>query len=54
MLKPREVPQSVSVVTSERVRDQNATTMTDALNMATGVMVISNDLHQSQFYRLSL
>lgn len=50
LLKPREVPQSVSVVTSERVRDQNATTVTDALNMATGVMVISNDLHQSQFY----
>ena len=49
-LRPREVPQSVSVITSERVRDQGATTVTDALNMATGVMVISNDMHQSQFY----
>lgn len=49
-LSAREVPQSVSVITSERVRDQGATTVTDALNMATGVMVISNDMHQSQFY----
>lgn len=49
-LSAREVPQSVSVITSERVRDQNAATVTEALNMATGVTVISNDMHQSQFY----
>ena len=48
-LSAREVPQSVSVITSERVRDQNAATVTEALNMATGVTVISNDMHQSQF-----
>lgn len=50
LLRPREVPQSVSVVTNERVRDQGATTVAEALGMATGVMVVSNDMHQSQFY----
>lgn len=49
-VNPREVAHAVSVVTSERVRDAGAVTVTDALQMATGVAVISNDMHQSQFY----
>ncbi|MGC3526388.1 TonB-dependent siderophore receptor [Pseudomonas aeruginosa] len=47
-LPVRQNPHSVSVITSERIRDQNLTTVTEALNQATGVTVISNDTTQSQ------
>lgn len=48
-VSPREVPQSVSVITEERIKDQNLVTVTDALNQVTGVTAISNDTTQSQF-----
>lgn len=44
----RQVPHSVSVITAQRIRDQNLTTVTEALNQATGVTVIANDSTQSQ------
>jgi outer membrane receptor for ferric coprogen and ferric-rhodotorulic acid len=45
----REVPQSVSVITQQRIEDQNLVTVADALNQAVGVTVISNDTTQSQY-----
>lgn len=45
----REIPQSVSVITRQRIEDQNLVTIGDALNQAVGVTVISNDTTQSQY-----
>ncbi len=45
----REIPQSVSVITRQRIEDQNLVTVADALNQAVGVTVISNDTTQSQY-----
>ena len=36
-LSPRETPQSVSVVTNQQITDQNAQTITDVLDFATGL-----------------
>lgn len=47
-LTARQVPQSVSVITTQRIRDQNLTSVPEALNYATGVTVIANDSTQSQ------
>jgi outer membrane receptor for ferric coprogen and ferric-rhodotorulic acid len=47
-LPVRQVPQSVSVITEQRIRDQNLTTVSEALNQATGVTIITNDTTQSQ------
>lgn len=47
--KLRAVPQSVSVITKQRIEDQNLSTVADALNQAVGVTVISNDTTQSQY-----
>ena len=47
-LSPREIPQSVSVITQQRISDQNLKTVPDALNQVTGVTVIANDSTQSQ------
>jgi len=46
----REVPNSVSVITQERIEEQNLKTVTDALTNVTGVTAVSNDSTQSQFY----
>ncbi|WP_428034853.1 TonB-dependent siderophore receptor [Amphritea sp.] len=47
-LAPREIPHSVSVITQQRINDQNLKTVPDALNQVTGVTVIANDSTQSQ------
>lgn len=47
-LAARQVPQSVSVITTQRMRDQNLTSVPEALNYATGVTIIANDSTQSQ------
>ena len=48
-LSVREIPQSVSVVTSQRIEDQNLVTVADALNQVTGITVTPNDGTQSQY-----
>ncbi|MBB4955935.1 outer membrane receptor for ferric coprogen and ferric-rhodotorulic acid [Agrobacterium vitis] len=40
ILSPRETPQSVSVMTSQRIKDQSSTTIQDALKKTTGINVI--------------
>ncbi|MFT4020363.1 MAG: TonB-dependent siderophore receptor [Acinetobacter sp.] len=45
----KEIPQSVSVVTRQRIEDQNLTSLDDALRTVTGLTVIPNDSTQSQF-----
>lgn len=40
ILSPRETPQSVSVMTSQRIKDQGSTTIQDALKKTTGITVI--------------
>jgi outer membrane receptor for ferric coprogen and ferric-rhodotorulic acid len=45
----REIPNSVSVLTQQRIEDQNLTTVADALAQVPGVTVISNDSTQSQY-----
>lgn len=46
----KDIPQSVSVISRQRIEDQHLTTLDDALKQATGVTVIPNDSTQSQFY----
>lgn len=45
----REIPQSVSVITQQRIADQKLVTVADALNQVIGISVISNDTTQSQY-----
>jgi outer-membrane receptor for ferric coprogen and ferric-rhodotorulic acid len=45
----REIPNSVSVLTRQRIEDQNLTTVADALTQVPGITVISNDSTQSQY-----
>jgi outer membrane receptor for ferric coprogen and ferric-rhodotorulic acid len=45
----REIPNSVSVLTRQRIEDQNLTTIADALTQVPGITVISNDSTQSQY-----
>lgn len=49
VVNPREIPQSVSVITHKRIEEQALVTVADALNQVTGVTVISNDTTQSQY-----
>jgi outer membrane receptor for ferric coprogen and ferric-rhodotorulic acid len=49
-LKPREIPQSVSVITRERIEDQNLVSMEDALNQVTGVNTTTNDTGGRNWY----
>ncbi|QLF92520.1 TonB-dependent siderophore receptor [Pseudomonas sp. ABC1] len=46
----KEIPQSVSVVTRQRIEDQNLNTLEDALRWVPGVTVIPNDTAQSQYW----
>src|SRR5262249_38496977 len=39
-LSIRETPQSVSVVTQQRIQDQNLTDLTSALNQVTGITIV--------------
>lgn len=46
----KDIPQSVSVISRQRIEDQHLTSLDDALRQTTGVTVIPNDSTQSQFY----
>lgn len=48
-LSPRETPQSVSVVTRQRMDDQNMTTLDDAMRQVTGVNVIKESSYQTRY-----
>ena len=48
-MSPRETPQSVSVVTQQRIEDQGFTNITDLLNNVTGVSVHQYETHRAQF-----
>ncbi len=45
----KDIPQSVSVITRQRIEDQHLVTLDDALRQVNGVTVIPNDSSQSQF-----
>ncbi|TJZ65379.1 ferric-rhodotorulic acid/ferric-coprogen receptor FhuE [Chitiniphilus eburneus] len=45
----RETPQAVTVVTRQRIEDQNFKTITDVLNSVTGVSVNQYETHRAQF-----
>lgn len=47
-LAPREVPNSLSVLTRQQMDDQELVTMSDALRQITGVTVIANDTTNDQ------
>lgn len=46
----REIPQSVSVISQQRIRDQNLANLDDVMNQATGVTVVQSDMLNSDFY----
>lgn len=46
----REVPQSVSVVTRQRMDDQNMTRLEDAMRKTTGMTVLTNDNGRSSIF----
>ncbi len=48
-LSPRETPQSVSVVTRQRMNDQNMISLDDAMRQVTGVNVINESSYQSRY-----
>ena len=48
-LSPREIPNSVSVLTKEQMSDQALATMNEALQQVTGVNVIANDTLSHQY-----
>ncbi|MDX5628311.1 MULTISPECIES: TonB-dependent siderophore receptor [unclassified Brenneria] len=48
-LSPRETPQSVSVVTRQRMDDQNMTTLDEAMSQTTGVNVVNESSYQTKF-----
>lgn len=45
----RQIPQSVSVVNTERIKEMNITTIDQAMQQVTGVTTISNDNMRSQY-----
>jgi len=47
---PREIPNSVSVLTRQQMDDQNMVTPWDALSQITGVQAVANDITQGQFH----
>lgn len=49
-LTPREIANSVSVLTREQIEDQGLVTMQDALQQVTGINVIANDNSNAQYY----
>lgn len=46
----REIPQSVSVITRQRIEDQNMTRLEDAMRRTTGVTVLTNDSGRSSIF----
>ncbi|QLF93436.1 TonB-dependent siderophore receptor [Pseudomonas sp. ABC1] len=49
-LTPREIPESISVLTRQQMDDQNMVGMEQALQQVTGVNVIANDTLSHQYY----
>lgn len=48
-LSPRETPQSVSVVSRQRMNDQNMTSLDDAMSQTTGINVVNQSSYQVKF-----
>lgn len=48
-LSARETPQSVSVVTRQRINDQSMTSLDDAMRQVTGVNVINENSYQTRY-----
>ncbi|MFP1741181.1 TonB-dependent siderophore receptor [Lonsdalea quercina] len=48
-LSPRETPQSVSVVTRQRMNEQNMTSLDEAMSQTTGVNVVNQSSYQVKF-----
>ena len=48
-LSPRQTPQSVSVVTRQRMNDQDMTSLDDAMRQVTGVNVINQSSYQTRY-----
>ncbi|AKJ29740.1 outer-membrane receptor for ferric coprogen and ferric-rhodotorulic acid [Caldimonas brevitalea] len=42
-VKPRELPQSVTVITRQRIEDQNLVSLEDAMRKTPGALVLNND-----------
>ncbi|ALM54842.1 ferric-rhodotorulic acid transporter [Halomonas huangheensis] len=49
-LSPREVPQSISTITQQRIQDQNLETIEDVLANTTGISTRSIDSNRIDFY----
>ncbi|WP_421566032.1 TonB-dependent siderophore receptor [Ochrobactrum sp. EDr1-4] len=49
-LSPRETPQSISVITQQRVKDTNAQNITDVLKSSPGIFVDETDGYRSEPY----
>lgn len=49
-LSPRDTPQSVSVMTQQRIEDQGLLNITDVVNNVTGVSVNQYETHRAQFH----
>jgi outer membrane receptor for ferric coprogen and ferric-rhodotorulic acid len=49
ILSPRDIPQSVSVVTRQRIEDQNLFTLPDALAQTPGLTVLDNGSQRNTF-----
>ncbi|WP_413740268.1 ferric-rhodotorulic acid/ferric-coprogen receptor FhuE [Sodalis sp. RH14] len=50
LLTPRDVPQSVSVITQQRMQDQQLQTVTDVLNNTTGITSNLVDSERSEYF----
>ncbi len=50
LLTPRDVPQSLSVVTQQRMQDQQLQTVNDVLGNTTGISVQQDDSERSYYY----
>ncbi|MFD0987954.1 TonB-dependent siderophore receptor [Methyloligella solikamskensis] len=46
----KDIPQSLSIVTQERMEDQNLTTLDDAMRNTTGMVVLNNDQGRSSIF----
>lgn len=49
-LSPRETPQSVTVITRERMDDQGSSSIDSLLGLTTGIMIGQNDSERTNFY----
>ena len=49
-LAPREIPQSVSIISHQRIEDQNLDDIIDVLANTTGVTITQSDSERTEFY----